>query len=148
MTTLPNRRPLVRVFCWDAWLAAGLALALIALADFFYRWSNGGYDATTLRAIGVALVPWAYHNWTIGHAASWRPVAMVLQILGDVTWLLGSAFVCMRDGAEWTAFGYVLYGPQMLVVACILALKIRALLASFRGATDGPEQHANTSPSH
>jgi hypothetical protein len=113
-----------RVFTVDALLSATLGLLLMVAAEQIADVAGGGLSGDGLRWVGGFLLPWAYYNWHIAKQPTVEPHALIIHILGDFGWILGSFYLLIRDCSEFTEWGWVLYGPQTMTVLAIVLAKI------------------------
>jgi hypothetical protein len=125
MTTLARRPPLTPIFAFDAALAAGLGLLLVAFAQPVHALAGGGLSPDALRLVGLGLLPWAAHNWLTAREAPLGRVNPLVQIIGDVLWVLASLALCAQHWPALTLAGKLLYAPQIATVGLILAVKLR-----------------------
>ncbi len=116
--------PHPRVFTFDALLAATLGLLLAVAAERIATVSGGGLTATSLRWVGIFLLPWAYYNWSVAKQMTVKVHALAIHVVVDFGWILGSLYLLIRDRAEFTGWGWVLYGPQTMTVFAIVLAKI------------------------
>lgn len=123
MKILPrNETP---IFMFDALAAAVLGLQMIALAEPLYALVGGGLSPEALRIIGIALLPWAAHNWFTSRQ---RPLSLVhaaIQLCGDAFWATAS-FVIVATHALST-LGVIVYVVQALFVVGVFAMKLQAI---------------------
>ncbi len=116
--------PHPRVFTFDALLAVTLGLLLAVAAERIAAVSGGGLTATSLRWVGVLLLPWAYYNWSIAKQVAVKVYALAIHVVVDFAWILGSIYLLIRDRSEFTEWGWVFYGPQTMTVFAIVLAKI------------------------
>lgn len=112
------------IFKWDAVMAAVLGASMVALAGELHALAGGGLSSGALRAVGLALLPWAAHNWFTGRAPL-RTAHVMIQLGGDATWLVSSVVIIATHAMN--TVGTVIYVAQTLTVACVFAAKLQAL---------------------
>lgn len=128
----PHRTRLThtRIFTVDALLSATLGILLVVAAEHIAVVSGGGLTVTSLRWVGGFLLPWAYYNWQIARQPTVQPHALAIHLVGDLGWIAGSLYLLVRDRAEFTGWGWVLYGPQTVTVLAIILAKVASSRAS------------------
>lgn len=113
----------------DAALAAGMGSMLVALASPLRALAGAGLSADALRLVGLFLLPWAAHNWFTGRDVRGRLIHGLVQCAGDLLWIALSLALCVEHWAALSGIGRLLYASQTVVVALVLATKLRALVS-------------------
>jgi hypothetical protein len=134
------RPPHTSIFAFDALLGFGFGVLLLLGGAAVYAASGGGLSSEALRWLGMLLLPWGYYNWRVAKAASVSRLALIVHCAVDASWILGSAWLMVRDAPLYTVWGWVLYGPQAVMVCGILVTKIARSRASFTPAADAALQ--------
>ena len=105
--------------------SVGLLLGNAALADLIEL-----PQATTLIiAVGAFLLPWGLFNYGIGTAASSTRSSVLLNMIGDGSWVVLSAVLLAAHWHVLNALGHALMIGQMLFVALVFATKLRGAAA-------------------
>lgn len=116
------------IFALDAVLSAVLGLGLLASAEYIFTWSGAGLEPATLRLIGILLLPWAIHNYRASREAPLSSSSFAIQLAGDLSWIAGSLSLLVQHRLAFTALGWLLYAPQLVLVGGIAVGKV----SSFR----------------
>lgn len=116
----------IPIFAIDAGLAAGLGLLLLAFADFLHGLAGGGFGPVTLRVVGAVLLPWSVHCWFTGRETPPRRAHALIQMGGDLVWIVASLLACVAYFSTLTPLGKIFYGLQPAVAALVLVAKARA----------------------
>lgn len=112
------------IFKFDALLGVGFGLLLLLTGELIHSVSGGGLSPEVLRGVGLFLLPWGYYNWVVAKSPSVSGTALAVHVLGDSAWVLGSMWLLWRDAAQLSAWGWLLYGPQTVMVLGILVIKV------------------------
>ncbi|MBN8614131.1 MAG: hypothetical protein J0L92_26270 [Deltaproteobacteria bacterium] len=123
-TTTPARTP---IFLIDATLAAGMGSMLLALAPWLRDQAGGGLSVDALRLVGLFLLPWAAHNAFAGSDLRARMPHALVQVAGDLLWVVLSLGLCLHHWPALSALGRVLYASQTAVVALVLITKLHVV---------------------
>lgn len=126
MTSNSNTGPFPHsaIFQFDALLGVGFGLLLLLTGELIHRVSGAGLSPEVLRVAGFLLLPWGYYNWVVAKSSSVSGSALAVHFVGDSAWVLGSTWLLWRDATQFTAWGWLLYGPQAAMVLGILVIKV------------------------
>ncbi|MCP3064030.1 hypothetical protein LXT21_35165 [Myxococcus sp. K38C18041901] len=116
------------VYRLDAFAAISMGCALLLVATPLTTLAGWTLPPSFLFGLGVFLVPWAGINvW----ASTQSPVAasmLLVHLLVDGTWVLGSVALMLVHSATLSTLGFVMLAGQALSVLGVFALKVKPIL--------------------
>lgn len=112
------------VYALDTFGSLGLGGLLMAFATPLAASAGPTLPAPALLLVGIGLMPWAAFNLWIATRPRYPRQAALVNIIGDVTWMVVSLALLGFGGAGLTALGMLGLVLVGLFVALVCTIKI------------------------